>query len=237
MDLVLVFCVFCAGAASILLAFFLAGSKSDSGSMSKRDLQLPILIVSAAFLAACRCGTYEGNSAAAAAALGTFFLSFLVSFVVFWPTVSLTTMLFSSVVVAVSISSFLTCCCCCCCCCCCWGVRTTFSLPTPFISLSSFFSLVVTLVLLVLCRLSLAFLAAWRCGTIISVVVLAVTFTSLALDFLPRPRPVVVDVVDVVVEVMGEKALTAALVRTTEELLPSPPRRSQLNSLKNSSKN
>jgi hypothetical protein len=84
--------------------------------------------------------------------------------------------------------------------------RTTFSLPTPLVSFSSFFSLAETLAL-ALCKLSVAFFAACRCGTINSVVDLITVLGSLA--FLPRPRLAVVT---------GENALTAALVRTTEEL-------------------
>ena len=46
----------CVLGATSALPFFLAadGSNDDSGSMSNSDLQLPILMVSAAFLAACR---------------------------------------------------------------------------------------------------------------------------------------------------------------------------------------
>ena len=82
---------------------------------------------------------------------------------------------------------------------------TTFSFPILFVSLSSFFSLLETFAL-ALCKLSVAFLAACRCGTISSVVDLMTAFGSET--FFPRLR---------LEDVTGEKAFTAALVRITDE--------------------
>ncbi len=125
--------------------------------------------------------------------------------------------------------------------------RTRFSLPIFFVSFSRSFSFSLSLsdtlaLALVLCRLSVAFLAACRCGTIKSVVDLvaitdddAVAFLLPgSLTFLPRPRPRVAPAADddeLVAETdedapttPGEKALTAALVRTVDKEPSRPPR-------------
>ena len=200
-------------------------SKFESASTSNRDLQLPILMVSAALRAACRCGTYVGNSVDFSfdeAVVEDELLLLLVFSLVLGSLLTLSdgritcssaaadaagALAFVSLVLEVE--------------------RTTFSLPTLLLSFSLSRSLSFSLSLsetlaLVLCRLSVAFLAACRCGTIRSVVDLTATVDVVALlsfTFLPRPRPGVVDAV-----VAGEKALTAALVRTADEEASATPR-------------